>query len=127
MSELDYHFSRESRLLTPKHFSFVFDQAVSAPSPSITILARHNNEQRPRLGITVPKKRVKHASDRNRIKRLIRESFRLSQHNLPNIDIIVIAKHGIGDLNNAELTKQIEKLWTKLTRRCNQANYEDKK
>lgn len=122
MSDLDYRFSRESRLLTPKHFSFVFEQAIPAPSPCITILARHNHEQKPRLGITVPKKKVKNASDRNRIKRLIRESFRLSQHKLPNVDIIVIAKHGIGELSNTNLNKQLEKLWSKLNKRCRQAS-----
>jgi len=117
---MNYCFPRESRLLTPKNFSFVFEQAIPAPSPTITILARHNSTTGPRLGITVPKKKVRHASDRNRIKRIIRESFRLSKHKLPNVDIIVIAKHGIGDLDNKTLSNQLEKLWKKLNKRCNQ-------
>jgi len=111
-------YPRESRLLTPKNFSFVFEQAIPSVSPSLTLLARYNAIDNARLGITVAKKRVKNASDRNRIKRIIRESFRLKRHSLPNIDIIVIAKHGIGSLTNQELHKQLEKLWNKLNKRC---------
>lgn len=118
---MDYSFPRESRLLTPKNFSFVFDQAIPAVSPHITILARHNTLDTARLGITVPKKKVKNASDRNQIKRIIRESFRLQRHRLPNIDIIVIAKQGIGQMNKRALATQLEKLWRKVINRSEQA------
>jgi ribonuclease P protein component len=113
-------FPRESRLLTPKNFSFVFEQAIPAVSNHITILARHNGLNTARLGITVPKKKVKKATDRNTIKRIIRESFRLQRHQLPNVDIIVIAKLGIGEIENQALAIQLEKLWRKMTLRCNQ-------
>ena len=108
-------------MLTPKNFSFVFDKAIPAVSNHITILARRNDLETARLGITVPKKKVKNATDRNTIKRIIRESFRLRRHQLPNVDIIVIAKQGIGQLNNQEMVVQLEKLWRKLTHRCNQS------
>lgn len=107
-------------MLTPKNFSFVFDQAIPAVSNHITILARHNELKTARLGITVPKKKVKNATDRNTIKRIIRESFRLQRHQLPNVDIIVIAKQGIGQMENQALATQLEKLWRKITLRCNQ-------
>ena len=68
--------------------------------PEITILARKNNLEHPRLGLTVAKKYLKRAHDRNRIKRLVRESFRLSQHNLPSCDFVFVAKRGIGQLDN---------------------------
>ena len=111
-------FTRESRLLTPTHFSFVFEKAIPATSPTITLLARHNTLAHPRLGITVPKKKVKLAVHRNRIKRLIRESFRVNAHSLPNVDIIVIAKHGINDLDNAQLNTQLNTLWRRINKRC---------
>lgn len=118
MIKIDNTFPRESRLLTPKNFSFVFEQAIPAVSPYITVLARTNTQASARLGITVPKKKVRNAVDRNKIKRIIRESFRLQRHKLPNVDIIVIAKSGIADMDNHALTVQLEKLWRKIKHRC---------
>jgi ribonuclease P protein component len=106
--------------LTPKNYSFVFEDAIPAVSPQITILARHNNVDCARLGITVPKKKVKNAVDRNKIKRIVRESFRIKRHQLPNVDIIVIAKHGIGQMDKKTLAQQLEKLWRKMSKRCEQ-------
>jgi len=111
-------FVRESRLLTPHQFSFVFAQAIPAVSSTITILARHNELEFPRLGITVAKKKVKLAAQRNRFKRCVRESFRLHAHELPNVDIIVLAKQGVHKLDNASIHQQIEQLWKRLSKRC---------
>ena len=112
------HFSRELRLLTPTHFEYVFHKAIPAVSPQLTLLARFNELQDPRLGITLSKKRVKFAHDRNRLKRIIRESFRLHRHSFPNIDIVVVGKSGLDKLSNQELFSLLNKLWKKLASRC---------
>lgn len=104
--------------MTPRQFTFVFEKAIPAVSPTLTILARFNETTSPRLGITVPKKKVKLAVHRNRVKRCIRESFRLNAHQLPNVDIIVVAKQGIGQLDNASIHEQMHKLWGRLIKRC---------
>lgn len=88
-------FPRELRLLTPSHFTFVFQQPQRAGTPQITILGRLNSLGHPRIGLTVAKKNVKRAHERNRIKRLTRESFRLRQHELPPMDFVVVAKKGL--------------------------------
>ena len=112
------HFSRELRLLTPTHFEYVFSKAIPSVSPQITLLARTNTSNSPRLGITLAKKRVKYAHDRNRLKRVIRESFRLQRHSFPNIDIVVVGKSGLDKLSNQELFSLLSKLWKKLALRC---------
>lgn len=105
------NFSRELRLLTPIQFKNVFEQPFRASTPEIKILARKNNLEHPRLGLTVAKKHLKRAHERNRIKRLVRESFRLSQHRLPAYDFVFVAKNGIGKLDNSAFAQILEKLW----------------
>lgn len=112
------HFSRELRLLTPSHFTYVFDNATPAVSPAFTLLARHNTADTPRLGITLSKKRVRKAHDRNRLKRLIRESFRHRKQALPNVDIIVVGKSGADKLTNQEVFALLDKQWKKIIKRC---------
>jgi ribonuclease P protein component len=112
------NFSRELRLLTPTHFEYVFSNAIPSVSPQVTILARFNNSNNPRLGITLAKKRVKYAHERNRLKRVIRESFRLERYSFPNIDIVVVGKSGLDKMTNQELFSLLSKLWKKLASRC---------
>ena len=102
-------FPVELRLLTPAHFTFVFQQPLRAGTPQITILGRQNSLGHPRIGLTVAKKNVKRAHERNRIKRLTRESFRLRQHELPSMDFVVVAKRA-ADLDNRALGS-VGKLW----------------
>lgn len=118
MNIANQRFVRESRLLTPHQFSFVFAQAIPAVSSTITVLARHNELSYPRLGITVAKKKVKLAVQRNRFKRCVRENFRLHAHELPNVDIIVLAKQGVHLLDNAAMHQQLQQLWKRLSKRC---------
>ncbi|WP_238486436.1 ribonuclease P protein component [Motilimonas eburnea] len=106
-------------MLTPEQFKNVFSDAIPASSPQITILAKANGLNHPRLGLAIPKKHIKLAVGRNRVKRIVRESFRTRQHQLPAVDLVVIAKGGSGDLSNEELTKLLGKLWQRIVRRCN--------
>ena len=108
---IKFNFSRELRLVTPDQFKYVFQQPQRAGTPEVTILARKNNLDHPRLGLTVAKKHLKRAHERNRIKRLCRESFRLLQHELPPCDFVIVAKHGIGRLDNRTFTENLTKLW----------------
>lgn len=114
-----YSFNRESRLLTPEHFQQVFAKPLRFGSSHITILIKENSDKRNRLGLAIAKKRVKLAVQRNRIKRQVRESFRLNQHNLPHIDIVVMVKSGTDQLDNKEIRQQLEKIWQKIIRRYN--------
>lgn len=112
-----YEFNRESRLLTPGQFQSVFSKPSRYGSSHFTILITANNTDRNRLGLAVAKKRVKLAVQRNRIKRQVRESFRLKQHDLPGVDIVVMVKSGIDKLDNSEINHQLEKIWRKIIQR----------
>lgn len=68
--------------------------------------------------MVIGKKKVKHAWARQQIKRVFRESFRHQQHNLPNIDIVVIAKQGLGELDKADLRETIDRKWQELNKQA---------
>ena len=112
-----YEFNRESRLLTPGHFQNVFSKPLRFGSSHITILVTPNTDQNNRLGLAIAKKRVKLAVQRHRVKRQIRESFRLNKHNLPHIDILVMVKSRTDKLNNKEINQQLEKILRKIIQR----------
>lgn len=112
-----YKFNRESRLLTPGHFQSVFSNPTRFGSSHITILVTANKDNNNRLGLAIAKKRVKLAVQRNRIKRQVRESFRLNQHKLPAVDIVVMVKSGTDKLENKQINQQLEKIWRKIIQR----------
>lgn len=110
-------FCREKRLLTPRHFKAVFDSpSGKVPGKNVLLLARDNGLDHPRLGLVIGKKSVKHSVERNRLKRQIRESYRLNQEVLNGWDIVIVARKGLGDLDNPELAQQFGKLWKRLAR-----------
>jgi ribonuclease P protein component len=110
-------FGREKRLLTPRQFKAVFDSPTGKiPGKHVLLLARDNDLDHPRLGLVIGKKSVKLSVERNRLKRQIRETFRHHQASLAGWDIVVVARKGLGELENAELALQFVKLWKRLAR-----------
>ncbi|MFL0797710.1 MAG: ribonuclease P protein component [Cellvibrionaceae bacterium] len=113
----DLSFGKQLRLLNAADFKAVFDDAPwRSALPQLLVLSRPNPLEQPRLGLIIAKKHVKLATDRNRLKRLIRESFRLNQHTLPKADIIVLARPGLGSLENPQVSGLLEKSWKRLNK-----------
>lgn len=71
-----------------------------------------------RLGLSVGAKAVGNAVSRNRIKRVVRESFRLHQHRLPPVDIVIGARDAARTAHNARLFESLDELWTRIARAC---------
>ncbi|MCW8125380.1 ribonuclease P protein component [Microbulbifer halophilus] len=115
----DFGFPKPLRLLNAAQYRSVFSGTqIRAAHPNLLLLASRNDLGHPRLGLVMAKKHVRNATDRNRIKRIARETFRLRQHQLPAVDTVVLARPGAGKLDNAALTKLFDKLWRKLARRA---------
>ena len=113
----DTTFPRESRLLKPKEFKQVFDKTEWRSSSSqLLLLGTTNQQNRARLGFVLAKKQIKLAVERNRIKRIVRESFRCHQHKLEAIDIVLLGRKGLADLESHEIRTMIDTLWFKLKR-----------
>ena len=110
----DNSFGKSSRLLKARDYKAVFDDAqLKASNRSVLFLAKPNGMPYSRLGLVIAKKNVPLAVQRNRIKRLLRESFR-AHHGLPGIDIVVLARRGLDNIENPELHTQFARLLKEL-------------
>jgi len=120
---VDLGFGPDYRLLTPGQFKNVFDGATcKASGPNVLLLARENNLDHCRLGLVIAKKSVRHAVDRNKIKRIARDSFRHNRAEMENMDIIVLARKGLGDLDNTALHKLFADMWRRLIKSASKQN-----
>ena len=112
-----YSFSTEVRLRCAADYQGVFNGALfKVHQPHFLFLAKPSEHAKSRLGVIVAKKKVRRAHERNRVKRLARESFRLHQQQLDDLDIVVMPKVGIEAVPNAELHQQLQFAWQKLNR-----------
>jgi ribonuclease P protein component len=110
----DNHLPKTQRLLKSPQFRAIFTHNTKYVTANFVFLTQANHLPFARLGIVVAKKQVKKAVARNRIKRIIRESFRVSQ--LQGIDIIVIARKKALSASNTELRTSLDKQWEKLAK-----------
>ncbi len=106
-------FDKTKRLLKKSDYDYVFEQAKKTVTPEFIFLHRANTLGYARLGLALSKKVIAKAHDRNRIKRLLRETFRTNE--LPAFDVVVLAKQGVAKIDNKTLIANLGTIWTKLT------------
>lgn len=105
-------FPKTKRLLNKSEYDNVFGQANRLTTPGFIVLYRNNTIGHARLGLAISKKMVSKSHDRNRLKRLLRETFRTAI--LPAVDVVVLAKRGVKSVQNSTLTTHLNDLWSKL-------------
>lgn len=110
-------FPKSARLLCKKDYTPIFEKAVyRAGHTHFLLLARPSCLKTARLGLVIAKKHVRKATQRNQLKRLIRESFRHRREHLPTIDVIVLARSGADGLSNGEVLSTLNTLWVRLSK-----------
>ena len=112
---MKYNFPRRSHLVTEAQFKKVYKARQKIFSEIFTVYYCYNNIDYPRLGVIVPKKKVKSAVKRNCFKRITREWFRLNQNQLKHIDIVVVVTGKAADLSRKEIGFLLEKQRSKLS------------
>lgn len=108
-----YAFRKTQRLLRKIDYDHVFEQAKKIVTTEFIVLYRVNNLGHARLGLALSKKMIAKAHDRNRLKRLLRESFR--QNHLPSVDMIFLARQGVAKKTNLGINTILSATWEKLT------------
>lgn len=111
-------FPKRLRLLKSSEFKQIKGTQLKASTKHLLLLAQPSGYPNPRLGLIIAKRHVKRAVDRNRIKRVARESFRHHAKSLPNIDIILLVRSGVTEMSNEELYLCLKKCWQQLVKRA---------
>lgn len=113
-------FPKSVRLLKPADYGKVFDDVqLKVPHRNFLILAAPNNLGHARVGLIFSKKNLRHAVQRNRIKRQVRETFRLQQ-DLPSLDIIVLGRQGLNTLENPDVRSALNDIWRRVKKKYRQ-------
>ena len=116
-NKVDNLLSRECRLRTPKEFQHVYRSKQWGGSEHHTFNALANelvDKTTSRLGVTVSKKVAKQAVVRNRIKRQIKEFYRLRSESISNIDLVITAKPSCAKASDFDRQQSLEQLWDKI-------------
>jgi len=96
----------------------VYGKARRSADSCFLVLARLNPNGVARLGLSISARSVGNAVRRNLVKRLIRESFRLHQHELPAADIVVNARSAVREADNNAILRSLERHWQSVVKAC---------
>jgi ribonuclease P protein component len=127
-------FPVQARLTKPFEFKWVFKNSIVSSDRCFKVLARKNEGDCSRLGMAVSRQVDRHAVGRNRIKRVIRESFRQSfeavnkpengnnagatiEGSYPGIDIVVLPRREAATICNQQLFQSLQAHWSCLKRK----------
>ncbi len=111
-------FPRTARLLKRDEFEGVLRAPEwRSANQYFRISARRNTAGYARLGLAIPKRMVRRAVARNRLKRIIRESFRVRQQHLPACDFVLGIRSAAPEAGNAALFSALEELWQRVRER----------
>jgi ribonuclease P protein component len=107
-------YSKADRLNKAPEYARVFSGAKRSTDRLFTVLAKKSTNPAGRLGLAIAKKSVKKAVNRNRIKRIVRESFRKEKDSLGYYDFVVLCRNKAGMVSKKELNLSIRSHWKKL-------------
>lgn len=103
------------RLRNAREFDAVFRQAkYRVSSAEFLVLAIENDQLANRIGMVVSKKVAGNSVNRNRIRRLIRESYRLA-FDKTGLDVVVVARPASGSCENSSILESLGRLWRQLS------------
>lgn len=115
-------FRPTQRLRCKSDFDRVYKEGRRHADGLFALAVRLNALPAPRLGLAIAAKTVGNSVRRNRVKRLIRESFRAHQHELPAVDVVVNARSAARDATNERLTESLEQHWRRVANTCARAS-----
>lgn len=108
----EFRFPVKQRLRKKDDFKQIFQYRCCLYGTYLKLYVKPNKLSYPRLGILISKQVVRYAINRNRIRRHIREAFRLRQHQIQAYDILVLLQKNITNQSIREIDSCLEKLFS---------------
>lgn len=110
-------FPKYRKILKNEDFSRVFDKQKSLVGKYIVVWVGDAQEEYTRLGIIAAKRTFRHAVQRNRAKRLVREAFRhilVRMNDARPQDLVVVSRKSILNSKEQDVEKELCKLFSRL-------------
>lgn len=111
-------FARQQRLLKASEFEAVYSLRRRVTDSCFAVNFMPNQLGFARLGLAIGARAVGNAVARNRVKRVVRESFRRAAGDLAGIDLVVSARNGARTAHNARLHESLDGLWKQVQELC---------
>jgi ribonuclease P protein component len=114
-----YKLVKQAKMIKTDDFSSVFNFRKRISSQYLAMHYQPNALQRPRLGLVVGKKTAKLAVNRNYMRRVLREFFRLQQHEICHVDLIVRVQKMFSKVDFIQIKQEFNTLIEKINQRVN--------
>ena len=111
-------FGAELRLRSKPQFEAIYAGGRRIDDRFFGLRVKPNGLGFPRIGLAVAVKTAGNAVLRNRLRRLVRESFRLARYDLPAVDIVVAAKFPAAEAPATTLRASLATLWQRVASTC---------
>ncbi len=108
---------RNRRIKNSRDFASIYEKRIRAGDGHLLVFAAPNSLHHSRFGVSVSKK-LGSSVRRSSLKRLLREAFRLSQHELPGgLDLILIPQSSTAETAElADYQRSLVRLTARLAR-----------
>lgn len=111
-------FARTHRITRPAEFRRAFATGCRSAAGPLVLISIPNGLAHARLGLAVSKRHVRLAVDRNRLKRLARETFRAHATEADGRDVVLLIRNGTESWDNARFRAALTALWGQHLRKC---------
>lgn len=107
-------FTKQTKLIKTDEFSSVFNFRKRISAQYLVMHYQPNSLQHARLGLVVGKKTAKLSVSRNYMRRLLREFFRLHQHEICPVDLVIRVQKKFDRIDFIQIKQEFDSMMVKL-------------